>query len=212
MANPRADSPLDDWPLSCEALPPGPVAPYDGELLDWKALWSRPEIDETAWVAPGAHVTGRVRLKRYSSVWYTCVLRGDSEFIEVGEETNVQDGAILHADPGAPCVLGNRVTLGHRALVHAAVVGEGALIAIGATVLTGARIGRGSLIAAGAVVTEGVEVPEHTMWAGCPARQVRELSDEHRTRLTHTWRDYVNHGAAYLSRYGREHIDALMSK
>ena len=136
-----------------------PALLYPDESSLWDALWTTPEIDPSAWVAPGAVVIGRVRLKARSSIWYGCVLRGDGDFIEVGEETNVQDGSILHVDQGFPCVLGNRVTLGHRALVHASVVGDGAMIAIDATVLSRCVIGEQALIAAGAVVLEGTQVP-----------------------------------------------------
>lgn len=177
----------------------------------WDALWTRPEIAPTAWVAPGATVIGRVRLKAHSSVWYGCVLRGDGDLIEVGENTNVQDGSILHVDQGFPCVLGNRVTLGHRALVHASVVGDEAMIAIGATVLSRCVIGEQALIAAGAVVMEGTQVPPRTLWAGCPARKIKDLSDEQVSRMTHAWKHYVNNGQLSLARYGRQHIDEIMA-
>jgi carbonic anhydrase/acetyltransferase-like protein (isoleucine patch superfamily) len=189
-----------------------PHLPYPDEPFDWDALGSFPDVDPSAWIAPGATVLGRVRLKARSSVWYGCVLRGDAEFIEVGEETNVQDGSILHVDPGYPCILRDRVTLGHRAIVHASVVENGALIGIGATVLSCCVIGEGALVAAGAVVMEGTHVPPHTLWAGCPARQIKELSDEQRQRLTHTYRHYVNNAAAFLARFGRAHIGELIGK
>ena len=112
--------------------PPALNWPYPEEILDWDALSSQPVIDPTAWVAPNAIVIGKVNLRARSSIWYGCVLRGDGESIEVGEETNVQDGSILHTDPGHPCILKDRVSLGHRATVHASVVEEGALIGIGA--------------------------------------------------------------------------------
>lgn len=197
------------WPNRVEPLPPAPALPYADEYSPWAELNSFPEIDSTVWVAPGAVVVGRVRLKARSSVWYACVLRGDQEYIEVGEETNVQDGSILHVDPGYPCILGNQVTLGHRALVHASIIGDGALIAIGATVLSRCTVGEGAIIAAGAVVLEGTEVPAHTLWAGCPARQIKELNEAQQQRLRHTYRHYVNNAAAYLAHYGRTHIDAL---
>lgn len=171
--------------------------PYPEEILDWNAILGQPYVDETAYIAPNAIVVGRVTLKAHSSVWYNCVLRGDGEFIEVGEETNVQDGSILHTDAGYPCILKNRVSLGHRAIVHASTVEEGALIGIGATVLSRCVIGAGALIAASAVVKEGVHVPPNTLWAGCPARQIRELSPEHQERLVHTYRHYVNLAMAY---------------
>ncbi len=197
-----------DWPDG--ELPPEPELPYPDVHAHWDALHALPRIDETAWVAPGAVVTGRVRMKARSSVWYNCVLRGDNEFIELGEETNVQDGSVLHIDPGYPCILGNRVTLGHMAIVHASVVEDGALIAIGAKVLSRCVIGTGALIAAGAIVLEDTKVPPHTLWAGCPARQVKELNEGQQARLARTYRHYVNNTAIHLARYGRAHIDAIV--
>ncbi len=108
-----------DWPKVRDEIPELPKLFYLEKRADWEALWCRPVIDETAWVSPGAAILGRVRLKAHSSVWYGCVLRGDQEFIEVGEETNIQDGSILHIEPGRPCILGSRVTLGHHVTVHA---------------------------------------------------------------------------------------------
>lgn len=191
--------------------PPCPALPYPEEGNVWEALWTLPEIDPTAWVAPGATVIGRVRLKARSSVWYGCVLRGDGDIIEVGEDTNVQDGSILHVDRGFPCVLGNRVTLGHRALVHAAVVGDEAMIAIGATVLSRCVIGEQALIAAGAVVMEGTQVPPRTLWAGCPARKIKDLTEEQLARMAHAWKHYVNNGQLALARFGRHHIEQILS-
>ena len=191
-------------PVSC------PVLPYPDEGNVWDALWTPPEIDPTAWVAPGATVIGRVRLKARSSVWYGCVLRGDGDLIEVGEDTNVQDGSILHVDHGFPCVLGNRVTLGHRALVHAAVVGDEAMIAIGATVLSRCVIGEQALIAAGAVVMEGTHVPPRTLWAGCPARKIKDFTDEQLAQIAHAWKHYVNNSPLALARFGRRPSDELL--
>jgi len=192
---------LQKWPLLDESLTPPPAVPYPDLHWDWQAINSRPQIDPTAWVAPGATVIGRVRLKANSSIWYGCVLRGDFEWIEVGEETNVQDGSILHVDFGYPCILGNRVTLGHRATVHGSIVGDGALIGIGATVLSRCVIGEGALIAAGAVVMEGIHVPPHTLWAGCPARQLKELSESQRQRLAATYQHYVNNAVAFRAAF-----------
>lgn len=183
-------------------LPPAPNVPYPDAHWDWEAIKTHPEIHPTAFVAPGAIVYGRVRLKAHSSIWFGCVLRGDQEWIEVGEETNVQDGSILHVEHGGyPCLLGNRVTLGHRAIVHGSTVGDGALIGIGALVLSRCVIGEGALIAAGAVVLEGTIVPPHTLWAGCPAKQVRELIPAQRERLAETYRHYVNNGIAHLTAF-----------
>ncbi len=179
---------------------PCPALPYPEEVPVWDALWTQPEIDPSAWVAPGAVIVGRVRLKAKSSVWYGCVLRGDGDFIEVGEETNVQDGSILHVDRGFPCLLGNRVTLGHRAIVHASVVEDGALIGIAATVLSRCHIGEQALIAAGAVVLEGTKIPPRTLWAGCPARQIKELTEVQLARMTHAYKHYVNNSQLAMAR------------
>lgn len=189
------------WPTPPEGIAARPTVPYPEDHCDWEAIRTAPWVDPTAWIAPGAVVLGRVRLKARSSVWYGCVLRGDAESIEVGEETNVQDGAILHVDPGCPCILGDRVTLGHRALVHGARVGNGALIGIAATVLSRSVIGEGALIAAGALVLEGTNVPPHTLWAGCPARQIKELTDEQQSRLARTYQHYVNNTVLFREHY-----------
>jgi carbonic anhydrase/acetyltransferase-like protein (isoleucine patch superfamily) len=159
-------------------------------------------IDPTAWVAPGAVVYGRVRLQARSSIWYGCIVRGDQEWIDVGEETNVQDGSILHIDVGYPCVLGKRVTLGHSAIVHGATVEDDALVGIRATVLSRCVIGSGALIAAGAVVLEGTHVPPATLWAGCPAKQIKELTPEQCERLRATYRHYCNNAAGHLAHFG----------
>ncbi len=137
-----------------------------------------PSIDENAWVAPNAVVLGRVVLKRDASVWFSAVLRGDNEPIVIGERSNVQDGAILHTDPGCPLTLGADVTVGHRAMLHGCVIGDGSLVGIGATVLNNARIGVGCLIGAHALVTEGKEIPDHSMVLGSPGKVVKTLDPE----------------------------------
>lgn len=188
-------------------LGPPPLSAPDVKYPDvswgWDALRTTPVVDDTAWIAPGAVVYGRVRLQARSSVWFGCVLRGDHEWIDVGEETNIQDGSILHVDNGYPCLLGKRVTLGHRVVLHASVVDDDALIGIGAVVLSRCVIGQGALIAAGAVVLEGTHVPPHTLWAGCPARQVKELSSSQQERLAATFQHYVNNAAGHRVAFGK---------
>jgi carbonic anhydrase/acetyltransferase-like protein (isoleucine patch superfamily) len=132
-----------------------------------------PKVHPTAFLAPGAYVVGAVEVGEGASLWFGAVARGDLERVVVGPGTNVQDGAILHADPGFPCLLGPSVTVGHRAVVHGAVVEEGALIGMGAIVLNGARIGKNAVVGAGAVVPAGMEVPEGMLALGVPARVVR---------------------------------------
>lgn len=159
-----------------------------------------PVIHPDAWVAPGAVVVGRVTLGRAANVWYGCVLRGEDERIVVGEECNIQDLSCLHADPGEPAVLEDRVSLGHKAMVHGAHVETGSLIGIGAIVLGGARIGAGTLVAAGAVVGPGKKIPSGVLVAGVPGKVVRELNDTDRAILEHT-------SAVYLHK-ARQHRDA----
>jgi carbonic anhydrase/acetyltransferase-like protein (isoleucine patch superfamily) len=152
-----------------------------------------PKIEAGAWVAPGAVVVGRVLLRRGASVWYGCVLRSDMDGarIEIGEDSNIQDGTVVHVDEDRPCLVGARVTVGHGAVLHACVVEDDAMIAMGATVLNGARIGRGAIVAAGAVVPEGMDVPAGVVAAGVPAKVRRETTDEDRARLDHGWRAYA---------------------
>ncbi len=197
------------WPKASPTHPEPPVPIYPEEKCDSEALWSRPAIDKTAWVCPGAVVLGRVRLKAKSSVWYGCVLRGDDAYIEVGEESNVQDGSILHVESNQACILGDRVTLGHRTTVHASTVENDAMIGIGATVLSHCSIGECALVAAGALILEGTKVPSGTLWAGVPARKIRVLSPEQKERMAETYEHYVNLAALYLKRFGREHIEAM---
>ncbi len=150
-----------------------------------------PQLGPGAFVHEAAEVIGRVSLGARSSVWPRAVIRGDTEDIAVGEDTNVQDGAVLHADPGFPCTLGDRVTVGHLACVHGCAVGDESLIGIGAVVLNGARIGAGSIVGAGAVVPEGVEVPEGSMVLGVPGRVVRALTAAEREGLRASAARYV---------------------
>lgn len=151
----------------------------------------RPEVHADAWIAPGATLVGRVRVGARSSVWYGCVLRGDDEDVVVGDEVNVQDLSCLHADPGEPAILEDRVSVGHRAIVHGARIGAGSLVGMGAIVLGGADVGAGSLVAAGAVVRPGAVIPPGTLAAGVPAKVLRPLKDHEQTMLETTWRSYL---------------------
>jgi carbonic anhydrase/acetyltransferase-like protein (isoleucine patch superfamily) len=153
----------------------------------------KPEVDPDAWVAPGAVLVGKITVRRGASVWYGCVLRSDMKgaFIDIGEDSNIQDGTVVHVDVNMPCRVGSRVTVGHGAVLHAALIEDDALIGMGATVLSGARIGRGSVVAAGAVVPEGMEIPPSVIAAGVPAKVRRELTDEDRARLEIGWKTYA---------------------
>ncbi len=127
------------------------------------------------YIAPGARVIGNVTLAEESGIWFNAVLRGDNEPIVIGPGTNVQDGCVLHTDPGFPLTLGADVTVGHSAVLHGCSIGEGTLIGMGAVVLNGAKIGKGCLIGANALVTEGKEIPDHSMVVGQPARVIRPV-------------------------------------
>jgi carbonic anhydrase/acetyltransferase-like protein (isoleucine patch superfamily) len=151
-----------------------------------------PEIDPKAWVAPGAVIVGKVIVRRGASVWYGCVLRSDMEgaVIDIGEDANIQDGAVVHVDRDMSCLVGARVTVGHGAILHAALIEDDVLIGMGATVLSGAKVGRGAVVAAGAVVPERMEIPPGVIAAGVPAKVRRELTDEDRARLEIGWKTY----------------------
>jgi carbonic anhydrase/acetyltransferase-like protein (isoleucine patch superfamily) len=149
------------------------------------------KIDPTAFIHSAAVVLGDVTLGKRVSVWPTAVLRGDSDVIVIGDDCNVQDGSVIHADEGVPTHIGNRVAIGHRAIVHGATVGDDVLIAMGAVILNGARIGTGSIIGAGAVVTEGKRIPENSLVIGVPGRVVRQTTAEERERIKKTVEAYL---------------------
>lgn len=150
----------------------------------------RPEVHETAFVAPTAELIGDVRLGSHASVWYGCVLRGDIAPIHVGDETNIQDLTVVHVDPGRPTRIGARVAVGHRAIVHACEIGPECLIGMGAVVLSRSTIGEGSVVAAGALVIEGAEVPPRSLVVGVPGRVVGSVDDALRLRIERTVDDY----------------------
>ncbi|QTP56111.1 gamma carbonic anhydrase family protein [Billgrantia sulfidoxydans] len=157
----------------------------------------RPQIEADVYVAETADVIGQVTLKRQASVWYQAVLRGDTDRLEIGERSNIQDGAVLHADPGYPLTVGSDVTVGHQAMLHGCTVGDGSLIGIQAVILNGAVIGKNSLVAAGAVVKEGENFPDNSLIVGAPARVVRELSPEAIAGLARNAAGYVERGARH---------------
>ncbi|ATS18985.1 gamma carbonic anhydrase family protein [Parathermosynechococcus lividus PCC 6715] len=145
------------------------------------SFWPPVVGDRAAFIAPNATLVGDVRLGAGCSLWYGAVVRGDVEYIEVGEHTNLQDGAILHGDPGQPTILGDYVTVGHRAVIHGATIELGCLIGIGAVVLNGVRVGSGSIVGAGAVVSK--DVPPRSLVVGVPAKVVREVSETEAAEL-----------------------------
>lgn len=158
-----------------------------------------PELPEDGdyFVAPGARLIGRVILRAGASVWFNAVLRGDNEPIEVGEGSNVQDGCVLHTDPGMKLTIGPGVTVGHNAILHGCDVGAGSLIGMGAVVLNGARIGRNCLIGANALVTEGKSIPDGSLVMGQPARVVRPLDPEALAGLVRSAQTYRRKAQQY---------------
>ncbi len=160
-------------------------------------------IDPEAYIAPGSVVCGQVRLRAFASIWFGAVVRGDAADIEIGESTNVQDLCVVHADPGFPCTIGRRVTLGHGAIVHGATIEDDVLIGIRAVVLNGAIIGRGSIIAAGALVTEGTSIAAGQLAVGTPAKVIRACTDDDRHRIAHAAEHYVQASREYRQRFGR---------
>ena len=150
-----------------------------------------PRVAPDAWVAESATVVGRVALAAGASVWYGAVLRGDNEWITIGERSNVQDGSVLHTDMGAPLTLGADVTVGHQAMLHGCTVGDNSLIGIQAVVMNGARIGRNCIVGAGALVTEGKEFPDNSLIVGSPAKAIRTLTGEQAEKLKANAAHYV---------------------
>ncbi|MEM9365894.1 MAG: gamma carbonic anhydrase family protein [Planctomycetota bacterium] len=158
-------------------------------------------VDATAWIAPNATVIGESVLEARSSVWFHATLRGDTERIVLGSESNVQEQCVLHCDPGFPTIIGQRVTIGHGAIVHGAVVEDDALIGIGAIILNGARIGKGAIVAAGALVTEGTEIPDGMLAMGTPAKPIKPVGDALRERTREGNAHYVELAQRYLALY-----------
>src|ERR1700735_3142015 len=158
-----------------------------------------PTIAMSAYVAPSASVIGNVILADRSSVWFGATLRGDNETISIGVGSNVQDGAVMHTDPGFPLTIGAHVSVGHQAMMHGCTVGEGSLIGIQSVVMNGAVIGKGCLVGAGALITERKVFPDGCLIIGSPARAIRELTAGEREKLFKGAANYSERGAGYPS-------------
>jgi carbonic anhydrase/acetyltransferase-like protein (isoleucine patch superfamily) len=157
------------------------------------------------WLAPDAHLIGKVRIASDVGIWFGSVLRGDNEWIEIGQGSNVQEGCVLHTDMGFPMSVGAGCTIGHRVILHGCTIGDNSLVGMGATVLNGARIGRNSLVGANALVTEGKEFPDNSLIVGSPARAIRTLDEAAIANITGAARSYAarwKHYAARLKRIG----------
>jgi carbonic anhydrase/acetyltransferase-like protein (isoleucine patch superfamily) len=156
--------------------------------------------DGEYWVAPDASVIGRIKLGVDVGIWFGCVLRGDNEWITIGARSNVQEGTVMHTDPGAPLEIGEGCTIGHRAILHGCIIGDNTLIGMGATVLNRVRIGKNCLVGANALVTEGKEFPDNSLIVGSPAKVVRTLDDAAIASLRGSADRYV----ANWKRYARD--------
>ncbi len=163
--------------------------------LDGKA----PKLGDGAWVADSAQVIGTVELGANASVWFGVVIRGDTESIRIGRNTNIQDGSVLHADFGVPLLIGDNVSVGHQVMLHGCTIGDGSLIGIQAVVLNNARIGRNCIVGAGSVVTEGKEFPDNSLIFGSPAKLVRSIDEAGQQMLAHIAEHYVENAARYRS-------------
>jgi carbonic anhydrase/acetyltransferase-like protein (isoleucine patch superfamily) len=149
-------------------------------------------------LAPGAHVIGRVELGEDANIWFGCVLRGDNEWVTVGVRTNIQENSILHTDMGFPLTIGADCTIGHGVILHGCTIGENSLIGMGATILNGVRIGKNCLVGANALITEGKEFPDNSLIVGAPAKAIRTLGEDSAERLQESAKHYVENGQRYL--------------
>ena len=158
-----------------------------------------PDLPEVGnyWIAPDAVLIGKVKLERNASVWFGAVLRGDNELILIGENSNVQDGCVMHTDPGAPLTVGRNCTIGHKAMLHGCTIGDNSLVGMGATILNHAVIGRNCLIGANALIAEGKVIPDNSLVMGMPGKVVRELDQAQIARLPGSAERYVNNWRRY---------------
>ena len=156
-----------------------------------------PQIDPQSWVAPNATLIGQVHLARNASIWWNATLRGDKDLISIGENSNIQDGSVLHTDPGMPLIVGGNVTVGHLVMLHGCTVGDGSLIGIGAIVLNRSVVGKNCLVGANTLIPEGKVFPERSLIIGSPGKVVRELSDEEVARLPGSAERYIQNWQRY---------------
>jgi carbonic anhydrase/acetyltransferase-like protein (isoleucine patch superfamily) len=155
------------------------------------------------WIAPNAAVMGRVVMARNSSIWWGAIVRGDNDPITIGENSNIQDGSVLHTDVGSPLTIGANVTIGHMVMLHGCTIGDGSLIGIGAIVLNGAKIGRNCLVGAGALITENKEIPDNSMVVGAPGKVIREIGEHHALVLQASALHYVENWKRYQAELAR---------
>jgi len=156
-----------------------------------------PQIDPSAFIAESACIIGNVVIEAGASVWFGCTVRADNDLITIGANSNIQDGSVLHADPGFPLTIGKNVTVGHMAMLHGCTVGDGALVGIRSTVMNGSVIGAGSMVGAGALITKDRKVPEKSVMLGAPARLARLMSDEEVRDMQGTSAHYIQRSAMF---------------
>lgn len=158
-----------------------------------------PQVDQAAFIAPSADVIGKVILKKNASIWFNCVVRADFDEIIIGENTNIQDGSVLHVDTGKPMVIGNNVTVGHKVMLHDCTIGDGSLIGMNAVILGGAKIGKNCLIGANALVTENMEIPDGHMALGSPVKMIKPISEDIQAKIFSSAQIYVDNGVNFTS-------------
>ena len=156
-----------------------------------------PKIHPESWVASNAIIIGRVELKKKSNIWFNTVLRGDIEEITIGENSNVQDGSVIHTDPGCPTIVGNGVTIGHMVMLHGCEIADDCLIGIGSTILNKTKIGKNCIIGANALVTENKVIPERSLVLGSPGKIIRQVTDEEIEHIKENAKDYVENFKKY---------------
>ena len=158
---------------------------------------SVPEVHPDSWVASNATLIGKVKLEKNSSIWFNAVLRGDIELISIGENSNIQDGSVLHTDPGYPLKIGKNVTVGHLVMLHGCTIGDNSLIGIGAVILNNAKIGKNCIIGAKALITENKEIPDNSLVIGSPGKVVREVTEEEKKAIIENTKHYQDNWKRY---------------
>lgn len=156
-----------------------------------------PSVADDVFVAPGAHVIGNVELKKGASVWFNSVLRGDMDKLTIGENSNIQDGSVLHTDEGIPLTIGKGVTVGHKVMLHGCEIGDYSLVGINAVVLNGAKIGKYCIIGANALITENMEIPDYSLVVGSPGKVIKTLDKHVEAKLEGSAKHYVDNAKRY---------------
>ena len=156
-----------------------------------------PKIDKDSWFAPNSVLIGNVTLKKDANIWFNATLRGDVESIIIGEGSNIQDGSVIHTDPGCPAIIGKNVTVGHLVMLHVCIIEDDSLIGIGSTILNKAKIGKNSIIGANALITENKEIPERSLVVGSPGKVIRQVTDEEIKHIKENADHYVKNFRKY---------------